>query len=91
MLPFYISKHSQLHRNEDCLTNRNTIPAQERRPPCLRKTANLGDPQGSQLKPHRSQLPAKSSKCKTFSNCGNLFDLERGYIGNKQSSLMETI
>ena len=47
----------------------------EIRPPVLRKTPNLGDPQGSQLKPHRSQLPAKSSKCKRFSNCGNLVEL----------------
>ena len=54
---------------------RESIPAIEIRPPFLMKTPNLGDPQGSQLKPNRSQLPAKFSKCKRFSNCGNLVDL----------------
>ena len=52
-----------------------TIPAIEIRPPFLRKTPNLGDPQGSQLKPHRSQPPAKVSKCKRFTNCGTSVDL----------------
>ena len=48
-----------------------TTPAIEIRPPFLRKTPNLGDPQGSQLKPHRSQLPEKFQNFETFSYGGN--------------------
>ena len=56
------------HKKRDYSSNRNT-------PPFLQKTPNLGDPQGSQLKPHRSQPPAKVSKCKRFTNCGNSVEL----------------
>ena len=45
-------------------TKRKGIPAIKIHPPFLRKTPNLGDPQGNQLKPHRSQLPEKFQNLK---------------------------